>query len=103
MNVFAFIVNLTLKLTSRDVYIIFLILSPPMNAAQGNKELDHTNQQVPHTEEKIFTDEELHTLVDPILQSDDLNHDGYITSRFSHHPFHYHSNLSLSFVLSFVT
>lgn len=48
------------------------------DAAQGNKNLDHENQQVPHTEEKIFSDEELHTLVDPILQSDDVNHDGYI-------------------------
>lgn len=47
-------------------------------AAQGNKNLDHENQQVPHTEEKIFSDEELHTLVDPILLSDDVNHDGYI-------------------------
>lgn len=29
-------------------------------------------------EEKIFTDEELNTLIDPILQSDDLNRDGFI-------------------------
>jgi len=45
--------------------------------AQGSK--DNTNQeQVPQVEEKIFTDEELNTLIDPILHSDDINHDGYI-------------------------
>jgi multiple coagulation factor deficiency protein 2 len=33
---------------------------------------------VPQVEEKIFTDEELNTLIDPILQSDDMNKDGYI-------------------------
>jgi hypothetical protein len=33
---------------------------------------------VPHGEEKVFTDEELNTLIDPILSADDLNHDGYI-------------------------
>lgn len=33
---------------------------------------------MPQVEEKIFTDEELNTLIDPILQSDDINRDGYI-------------------------
>jgi multiple coagulation factor deficiency protein 2 len=46
-------------------------------SAQGSKEADH-QQQVPQVEEKIFTDEELNTLIDPILQSDDLNKDGFI-------------------------
>lgn len=45
--------------------------------AQGSKENVH-QEQVPQVEEKIFTDEELNTLIDPILQSDDLNKDGYI-------------------------
>lgn len=45
--------------------------------AQGSKE-NHQDQQVPQVEEKIFTDDELNALIDPILQSDDLNHDGYI-------------------------
>lgn len=49
-----------------------------MDLAQGNKDHEHGNPQVPIVEEKIFTDEELHTLVDPILTSDDLNHDGYL-------------------------
>lgn len=45
--------------------------------AQGTQHKQE-DQQVPHVEEKIFTDEELNTLIDPILQSDDLNKDGYI-------------------------
>ncbi|CRK96415.1 CLUMA_CG009831, isoform A [Clunio marinus] len=45
--------------------------------AQGSKDNEH-QQQVPQVEEKIFTDEELNTLIDPILQSDDLNKDGFI-------------------------
>lgn len=46
-------------------------------SAQGSKEPPH-EQQVPQVEEKIFTDEELNTLIDPILQSDDMNKDGFI-------------------------
>lgn len=45
-------------------------------SAQGSKE--NVQEQVPQVEEKIFTDEELNTLIDPILQSDDLNKDGFI-------------------------
>lgn len=46
-------------------------------SAQGSK--DNTEQaQIPQVEEKIFTDEELNTLIDPILGSDDLNKDGFI-------------------------
>lgn len=43
---------------------------------QGNKE-PH-NEQTPHVEEKVFSDEELVALIDPILQMDDINRDGYI-------------------------
>ncbi|XP_061392721.1 putative mediator of RNA polymerase II transcription subunit 12 [Musca vetustissima] len=43
---------------------------------QGSKE-GHDGQQ-PHVEEKIFTDEELVALIDPILQMDDSSKDGYI-------------------------
>lgn len=47
------------------------------SSAQGSKE--NTDQaQIPQVEEKIFTDEELNTLIDPILSSDDLNKDGFI-------------------------
>ncbi|XP_073815800.1 uncharacterized protein isoform X1 [Musca autumnalis] len=44
---------------------------------QGSKEGHHDGQQ-PHVEEKIFTDEELVALIDPILQMDDSSKDGYI-------------------------
>lgn len=44
---------------------------------QGSKHSSE-QQQVPQVEEKIFSDEELNTLIDPILSSDDLNKDGYI-------------------------
>lgn len=47
------------------------------HSAQGSKENVH-QEQVPQVEEKIFTDEELNTLIDPILQTDDLNRDGFI-------------------------
>ncbi|CAG9799903.1 unnamed protein product [Chironomus riparius] len=43
---------------------------------QGSKQPEQ--QQVPHVEEKIFSDEELNTLIDPILTSDDINKDGFI-------------------------
>jgi hypothetical protein len=46
-------------------------------SAQGSKENTH-EEQVPQVEEKIFTDEDLNTLIDPILTSDDLNKDGFI-------------------------
>lgn len=39
---------------------------------------------MPHGEEKVFTDEELNTLIDPILSADDLNHDGYMKNSFSY-------------------
>ncbi|XP_039954182.1 probable serine/threonine-protein kinase irlF isoform X1 [Bactrocera neohumeralis] len=44
---------------------------------QGSKEQPH-NEQTPHVEEKIFSDEELVALIDPILQMDDTSRDGYI-------------------------
>lgn len=50
---------------------------PSQLTAQGSKE-NVNQEQVPQVEEKIFTDEELNTLIDPILQSDDMNKDGYI-------------------------
>jgi hypothetical protein len=43
--------------------------------AQGNK---HDQPNVPTVEEKIFSDEELQALIDPILQTDDISKDGYI-------------------------
>lgn len=45
--------------------------------AQGSKE-NPEQAQIPQVEEKIFTDEDLNTLIDPILTSDDLNKDGFI-------------------------
>lgn len=53
------------------------VISFLLTSAQGSKENTH-QEQVPQVEEKIFTDEELNTLIDPILQSDDLNRDGFI-------------------------
>ncbi|XP_067618030.1 lymphotoxin beta receptor inhibitor isoform X2 [Eurosta solidaginis] len=44
---------------------------------QGSRDQQH-NEQVPHIEEKIFSDEELVALIDPILQMDDTSRDGYI-------------------------
>lgn len=44
---------------------------------QGSKENNH-NQQAPQIEEKIFTDDELINLIDPILKMDDTSNDGYI-------------------------
>lgn len=43
---------------------------------QGSKE--HNSQQMPQVEEKIFTDDELTQLIDPILKMDDTSNDGYI-------------------------
>ncbi len=48
------------------------------NAAQGSQHKQEGQNEIPQVDEKIFTDEELNTLIDPILQSDDLNKDGYI-------------------------
>uniref|UniRef100_A0A1A9WNL4 EF-hand domain-containing protein n=1 Tax=Glossina brevipalpis TaxID=37001 RepID=A0A1A9WNL4_9MUSC len=45
---------------------------------QGNKEAHHHDPNQPRLEEKIFTDEELVVLIDPILQMDDTSRDGYI-------------------------
>ncbi|XP_055323553.1 putative mediator of RNA polymerase II transcription subunit 21 isoform X5 [Sitodiplosis mosellana] len=42
---------------------------------QGSKE---NSQQMPQVEEKVFTDEELVQLIDPILKMDDTSNDGYI-------------------------
>ena len=43
---------------------------------QGSKE-SH-NEQATRVEEKVFSDEELVALIDPILQMDDISRDGYI-------------------------
>ncbi|XP_017139909.1 nuclear transcription factor Y subunit beta isoform X1 [Drosophila miranda] len=43
---------------------------------QGSKE--QPNGEKPHVEEKVFSDEELVALIDPILQMDDTSRDGYI-------------------------
>lgn len=45
---------------------------------QGSKDAHANNGQQPTVEEKIFTDEELVALIDPILQMDDTSKDGYI-------------------------
>ncbi|XP_017847268.1 PAX-interacting protein 1 isoform X1 [Drosophila busckii] len=43
---------------------------------QGSKE--QHNGEKPHVEEKVFSDEELVALIDPILQMDDTSKDGFI-------------------------
>lgn len=43
---------------------------------QGSKEHHDTHQ--PPTQDKIFGDEELVSLIDPILQMDDSSRDGFI-------------------------
>jgi len=45
-------------------------------AEQGSKE--QPNGEKPHVEEKVFSDEELVALIDPILQMDDTSRDGFI-------------------------
>lgn len=55
---------------------------------QGSKE-NHDSHQMPQIEEKVFTDEELTSLIDPILKMDDLSNDGYIGNQQSH-PTHYY-------------
>lgn len=47
------------------------------NSEQGSKEHKHEHRQ-PEVEEKIFTDEELTSLIDPILTMDDYTRDGFI-------------------------
>lgn len=44
---------------------------------QGSKETAN-NPQTPQVEEKIFTDDELLQLIDPILRTDDTSNDGFI-------------------------
>jgi hypothetical protein len=62
---------------SHEHIVTFFFVVNCFAAAQGSQQVPE-GQQVPHVEEKIFTDEELNTLIDPILQSDDLNRDGFI-------------------------
>lgn len=50
----------------------------PIYIEQGSKDAHANNGQQPTVEEKIFTDEELVALIDPILQMDDTSKDGYI-------------------------
>lgn len=45
---------------------------------QGSKEQHNHDHSQPAVEEKIFTDEELLTLIDPILTMDDYSQDGFI-------------------------
>lgn len=47
------------------------------SSEQGSKE-NHNSQQMPQIDEKVFTDEELIQLIDPILKMDDTSNDGYI-------------------------
>lgn len=48
-------------------------------AEQGSKEShNHGAEDAQRVEEKIFSDEELVALIDPILQMDDINKDGFI-------------------------
>lgn len=44
---------------------------------QGSNE-KHDMPQRPQVESKVFTDEELISLIDPILKMDDTSNDGYI-------------------------
>lgn len=44
---------------------------------QGSKE-NPNNPQAQQVEEKIFTDDELLQLIDPILRTDDTSNDGFI-------------------------
>lgn len=48
-------------------------MSYSLHSEQGNKEVGEPNQR-----EKLFKDEELVNLIDPILSMDDANNDGYI-------------------------
>jgi multiple coagulation factor deficiency protein 2 len=43
---------------------------------QGSKEQDASGQQ--RIDEKVFSDDELVSLIDPILQMDDISRDGFI-------------------------
>lgn len=67
----------------------FLCARPSGNAAillftfktieeSQNKDHGHQHEGAPPSGEKIFTDEELVTLIDPIMKQDDNNLDGYI-------------------------
>lgn len=51
-------------------FILCLVFYLLLIAAEGNKD--------PNQQQKIFTDDELIALVDPILDLDDTDHDGYI-------------------------
>lgn len=54
------------------------ITSSPVVVEQGNKEHQHEHQRQQGVEDKIFTDEELSSLIDPILTMDDYTSDGFI-------------------------
>lgn len=45
---------------------------------QGSKDQNRNTDPSNRIEEKIFSDEELVSLIDPILQMDDISRDGYI-------------------------
>lgn len=55
-------------------------VTPPFTSTeQGSKDSHgHSDSEAPKVEEKIFSDEELVALIDPILQMDDFNKDGFI-------------------------
>lgn len=55
-------------------YFYIIVLSKE----QGSKHNHETDPKEPQAEEKIFSDDELLGLIDPILNMDDGNKDGFI-------------------------
>jgi multiple coagulation factor deficiency protein 2 len=55
---------------------LFIVWHTHPRTEQGSKEQDQTGQQ--RVEEKVFSDDELVSLIDPILQMDDISRDGFI-------------------------
>lgn len=78
MNIFNIIMGFLLSfccLGSDCLLFCFCDVSPlPPGLEQGHKDPNHPTP----TGEKIFTDEELVQLIDPILAMDDGNSDGFI-------------------------
>lgn len=57
--------------------IIIRLLTRNIRIEQGSKEKQNNPEQ-PQVEDKVFTDDELMSLIDPILKMDDISNDGYI-------------------------
>lgn len=57
--------------------IIICLLTRNIRIEQGSKEKQNNPEQ-PQVEDKVFTDDELMSLIDPILKMDDISNDGYI-------------------------